>query len=112
MRFYISKKERDEIKGLIENFEGILNDEISSAEEKQVAEDQIIKLSGILLSPLFPAGILRIVLMLSFFALGFLAFLTPYEWLFWSFFIALAFSPRIVGEMAFLRGRMVGRRRP
>ena len=33
--------------------------------------------------------------MVGCFSLGFLAFLTPYEWLFWFFFIALAFSPRI-----------------
>ena len=70
----MSKKERDEIRGLIENFEVILNDEISSAEEKRVAEHQINKLSGMLLSPLLPAGIIRIVLMLGFLLLVFLRF--------------------------------------
>ena len=108
MRFYMSKKERDEIKGLIYSFEVILNDINSSTEEKQAAEYQIVSLSGILLSPLFPTGIFRNILMISFFALGFLAFLTPYEWLFWSFFIALAFSPRIVGELAYGYRKMVG----
>lgn len=107
----MSKKERDEIKGLIVNFEGILNDAKSSAEEKQVAEHQIEKLSGLLLSPLFPTGIIRNFFMIGLFALGFLAFLTPYEWLFWSFFISLAFSPRIVGELAFRYGRKVSDRR-
>ena len=107
----MSKKERDEIMGLIVNFESILNVENSSVEEKQEAKHQINKLSEVLLSPLFPEGIIRNVLMIGFFALGFLAFLTPHEWLFWSFFIALVFSPRIVGELAFRYGRMVAGRR-
>ena len=104
----MSQKERDEIKGMIASFELILNDENSSNEDKQVAERQIVNLSRILASPLFPTGIIRNVLIVNFFALGFLAFLTPYEWLFWSFFIALAFSPRIVGELAHRYGKMVG----
>ena len=107
----MSKKERDEIKGLIVSFELILNDENSTDEEKQVAEHHTVNLTGVLASPLFPTGIIRNVLMIGFFALGFFAFLTPYEWLFWSFFIALAFSPRIVGELAYKYGKMVGSQR-
>ena len=86
------------------SFQNILDDENSSVAEKQMARDQIAKLSGVLLSPLFPSGIVRIVLMIGLVALGFLAFLTPYEWLFWSFFVALAFSPRIMGEVVHRMG--------
>ena len=85
-----------------------MNDTNSNAEEKETAEVQLASISGALLSPIFPAGITRKVLMIGFFALGFLAFLTPYEWLFWFFFIALLFSPRIVGELAHLMGRVWG----
>ena len=104
MRLYIQKKDRDALVGAMGSFENILNDKSSSAEEKQTAELQIASISGALLSPLFPTGITRNVLMLGCFLLGFLAFLTPYEWLFWFFFIALTFSPRIVGELAYLGG--------
>lgn len=105
------KREREEFNGMMDSFQNILNDENSSTEDKQTAELQIAKFAGVLASPLFPTGIIRNVLMIVFFALGILAFLTPYEWLLWSFFIALAFSPRIVGELSFRYGRMVGGRR-
>ena len=106
MRLYISKKSRDEVLGLMDSFQNVLNDKKSNAEEKEAAELQLASLAGVLISPLFPTGITRNVLMIGCFTLGFLAFLTPYEWLFWFFFIALVFSPRIVGELAYLTGRV------
>ena len=104
----MSKKERDELLKLVDNFDYILNDDDSSAEEKEEAKYHKIRISGLLLSPLFPIGIIRNILMMGFFVIGFLAFLTPYEWLFWSFFIALAFSPRIVGEITHGLGKIIG----
>ena len=109
MRLYMSEKERDELFGLLGLNQKLLNCEDASAEDKQRAEDQIVIISGMLLSPLFPTGLARNVLMIGFFVLGVLAFITPYEWLFWSFFIGLAFSPRITGELARRFGAWFGR---
>ena len=106
MRFYMSTKERDSLLELMKTFQNVVDDEGSTFKEKQIASEQITNLSGLLMSPLFPPGIVRNVLMIGFVALGFIAFLTPYEWLFWSFFIAPAFSPRIVGEVAHGSGRL------
>ena len=102
----MSTKERDALQEMMKTFQEIVDDGGSTLEEKQIASEQITRLSGRLASPLFPSGIVRIVLMLGFVGLGFLAFLTPYEWLFWSFLIALAFSPRIMGEVVHGSGRL------
>ena len=104
----MSKKERDELHKLMDGLDIILNNENSSEAVKEMAEYHKAAISGYLLSPLFPIGIIRNILMTGFFAIGFLAFLTPYEWLFWSFFIALAFSPRIVGKIIHVSGRIIG----
>lgn len=66
--------------------------------------------AGRLLSPWLPYGVWRKVAMLGFFALGWMAFVTPYEWLFWSFLVCLAFSPRVVGMTAVWAGRRSARR--
>ena len=109
MRLYIPKQERDKLLAFLNLQQAILKDESLSSDLRQEAEDQMAIISGMLLSPLFPAGFLRNALMIGFCALGVLAFLTPYEWLFWSFFIGLTFSPRIVGEMAVRLGAWFGR---
>ena len=102
----MTTRERDEIRSLQSTFLSILDDEHASAEDKKTASEQLFILSGALLSPLFPSGIIRNVLMIGFVALSVLAFLTPYKWLFLSFLIALSFSPRVVGELSVLSGRM------
>ena len=61
--------------------------------------------AGRLLSPWLPYGVWRKVAMLGFFALGWMAFVTPYQWLFWSFLVCLAFSPRLMGMAAIWSGR-------
>ena len=104
MRWYMSEWERNELERERAILEDILNDENSSEEEKQDAALRRACVAGALLSPLFPPGIIRITLMIGFFAVGFLSFLTSYKWLFLSFFLSFSFSPRIVGEMA----RVVG----
>ena len=108
MKFYLPKRERDDLIELMNSFQKILNDENSSAEEKQIAQLQISKIAGTLGSPLFPVGIIRNVLMVGFIALGFLSFYTPYKWLIWSFLIAVTFSPRIVAEVVHGLGRVIG----
>ena len=106
MRLYMTKKERDELRSLQSTFLSILSDEHASAEGKRTASEQVFALSGALMSPLLPSGIVRNVLMIGFIAIGILAFLTPYKWLFLSFFVALAYSPRVVGELSVLSGRV------
>lgn len=66
--------------------------------------------TGRLLSPWLPHGVWRKVAMLGFFGLGWLAFITPYQWLLWSFLVCLAFSPRVVGKTAVSSGRWAARR--
>ena len=66
--------------------------------------------AGRLLNPWLPYGVWRKVAMLGFFVLGWLAFVTPYQWLFWSFLVCLSFSPRVVGMAAFWSGRWSARR--
>ncbi|MCY4654761.1 MAG: hypothetical protein OXC95_16555 [Dehalococcoidia bacterium] len=106
MRLYMTKKERDELVSLQSTFLSILNDEHASEEEKRAASQQVAALSGALLSPLLPIGIVRNVLMFMFFLIGIFAFLTPYTWLSLSFLPALVFSPRVMGELAYRSGRV------
>ena len=108
MRFYMPKKERDTLMRVLDLHQQILSAEGASAEDRERAEEQIAIISGMLVRPLFPTGFVRNVLMVGFVVIGILAFLSPYEWLFWSFFIALAFSPRIVGGLAFRCGTWSG----
>ena len=105
MRLYMSRQEKETLDACFALHNKFLNEEGISAEDKRRSEEQIALITGTLLSPLLPIGLVRKVLMFGFFALGVLAFLTPYEWLFWSFFIGLTFSPRIVGELAIRLGR-------
>lgn len=102
--------ERNALLEMQKTFQKVLHDDNASVAERQIASEQVARLSGLLVSPLLPSGIIRNVLMLGFVTLGFLAFLTPYEWLFWSFFIALAFSPRIMGEVIHGTSRLASRR--
>ena len=95
--------------GAIDIFQEVLNDENSSATQKKNAEMLIALYSGAVLSPLLPPGIIRTILMVLVFSLGFLAFLTPHEWLFWCFFLAFIFSPRVVGIFAYRLGEFMGR---
>ena len=105
MRFYMTKKEQDELRSLQSTFLSVLSDERASAEEKRTASEHVFALAGALMSPLLPTGVIRNALMFGFVAVGILAFLTPYKWLFLSFFVALAISPRVVGELSVLSGR-------
>lgn len=110
MRIYMPTTERNALLEMQKTFQKVLHDDNASVAERQIASEQVARLSGLLVSPLLPSGIIRNVLMLGFVTLGFLAFLTPYEWLFWSFFIALAFSPRIMGEVIHGTSRLASRR--
>ena len=105
MRLYLSRAKRDELEGLMVELGNALSDENLSAKERAKLEEHRAALAGLMLSPLFPTGIVRNVLMTGFVILGFLAFLTPHEWLFWSFFIAATFSPWIMGKLAHKLGR-------
>ena len=105
MRLYMSKQEKETLDACLALHQKLLNEEGISAEDKRRSEEQVAMITGTLLSPLLPIGLVRKVLMIGFFTLGVLAFITPYEWLFWSFLIGLTFSPRIVGELAIRLGQ-------
>ena len=106
----MSKKERDKWNLMIKTWQMIKEDEFASEEAKQQADLDIATISGVLMSPLFPTGIIRNVLMFTFLGISVLAFYTPYEWLLWSVLIAGCFSPRIMGEVVFRLGRASARK--
>ena len=59
MRLYLTRKERDELRSLQSSYLSILNDERASDEQKEIASEQVQTITGALLSPLFPTGIVR-----------------------------------------------------
>ena len=109
VRLYLPRRHRDDLSRMLSFWQGVENEETASAEDKREAELQQAAIAGLLLSPILPTGLIRNILMFGFFVVGTLAFLTPYQWLFWSFFIALAFSPRIVGTVSRRVGQAAGR---
>ena len=102
------RRERDVLCVCMSFWEGVVSDETTGAEKKREAELQMAAIAGALLSPILPTGLIRNALMFGFFVIGALAFLTPYQWLFWSFFIALALSPRICGTVCYRFGECCG----
>ena len=105
MRLYLSKQEQLELKNTLKEVTDALDDETLSLEDRQELENHQASLSGALLSPILPTGVVRILIMLSCFVLGVSAFYTEYEFLFWFLLIGCSFSPRLVGTLAFLFGR-------
>ena len=105
MRLYLSKQEQLELKNTLKEVTDALDDETLSLEDREELENHKASLSGALLSPILPTGMVRILIMLSCFVLGVSAFYTDYEFLFWFLLIGCSFSPRLVGTIAFLFGR-------
>ena len=76
MRLYLSKQEQLELKNTLKEVTDALDDETLSLEDREELENHKASLSGALLSPILPTGMVRILIMLSCFVLGVSAFLT------------------------------------
>ncbi len=105
MKLYLSQQEQLELKNTLKEVTDALDDETLSLEDRQELENHKASLSGALLSPILPTGIVRIFCMFGCFALGASSFYTDYEFLVWFFLVGCSFSPRLIGEIAVLLGR-------
>ena len=105
----MNKKQNQQLKDLLEKFNNILENEDLSQDEREKIKQNIVRISGQLLSTWLPAGIMRKILMLAFILIGFLGFFSQYEWLICSFILAGMFSPRLVGETANIVGYVRGK---
>ena len=65
MRLYLSKQEQLELKNTLKEVTDALDDETLSVEDRQELENHQASLSGALLSPILPTGMVRIFIMLS-----------------------------------------------
>ncbi len=105
MKLYLSQQDQLELKNTLKEVTDALGDETLSLEDRQELENHKASLSGALLSPILPTGMIRMFIMFSCFVLGTSAFYTDYEFLVWFLLIGCSFSPRLIGEIAVLLGR-------
>jgi hypothetical protein len=101
----MDKKLNQQLKDLLEKLMNIRENEDLTQEEREKLDLDIARISGQLLSPWLPLGIMRKILMSVFILIGFLGFISQYQWLIYSFIIAGFFSPRVVGETAMMIGK-------
>ena len=109
MRLYLPKQERDELYRALHVLQSLNDLENTGAKDKQENDNLSAAIAGTLYSPLLPTGLFHNVLMFACFAVGTLAFLTTYRWLFCFYLIAMAFSPWIRGGVYFRTGQAVRR---
>ena len=103
MRLYISKKQSEELKTLLDETYQLIEC-AKTAEQKDELNLLAAKISGTLLSPLLPPGGLRISLMVGLVAGGIVGCVYWSWWFAFAWPAAATFSPRIMGEAAFLAG--------
>ena len=106
MRLYMTKKESEELKTLLEETHQLI-ELAETTEQKQQLSLQAASISGLMLSPLLPPGGLRISLMVGLVAGGVLGCVYWSWWFAFAWLAAATFSPRIVGETAYLAGCFV-----
>ena len=105
----MNKKQNQQLKDLLEKFNNMLENEDLSQDEREKIKQNIVRISGQLLSTWLPAGFMRKILMLAFILIGFLGFFSQFQWLICSFILAGMFSPRLVGETAIIVGYVRGK---
>ena len=83
-----------------------LKDPNLTAEEREEMQVKSSAIAGQLLSTWFPVPTANRVLMLCYFIIGCLGFVTAYGWLKYSFLLVLCCSPKLIGIISFLIGAM------
>ena len=105
MRFYLTKREKQDLDAAFDVHMYVVNSDYASQEQKEQSKLEIAKILGHSMSPLFPTGMTRNVLMAACMAFGIAGFFVSYWWLGLFIPVALAFSPRIAGELCYLAGQ-------
>lgn len=106
MRLYLTKREKQDLEAALDVHLYAIESENASQDQKEQSSLEIAKISGFLMSPLFPTGIIRNVLMATCLGLGIAGFFLPHWWLWLFFLVALMFSPKITGELSYLAGQV------
>ena len=107
-RVLVDRKQYDEAKRVLEEINHELTTQFLTPEQRSELERHAASLAGVILSPWFPVTWTRRVIMAAIFILGVQqAWIGNYQTMFWWLFLPV-FSPRIVGECAFLMGKFVG----
>ena len=97
---------QEKAKKALEQIQEMLKDKTLTDEERQELEIHEDKLAGALLSTWLPVGVLRKLLMMTFVLVAVYGFVSGMNWLIASSVIAGMFSPRLVGEVTYLLGRL------
>ena len=103
----MNKLEYEEAKKILEEINIGLKDNSLTDELRKKLERDSIALSGQLLSIWFPMSNLRRFIILCLFVIGVFGVYSEDKTFMVSFIFILFFSPRIMGEAAFLLGRIV-----
>ena len=102
----VSRQEYDDAKKLLEEIHQELATQLLTPEQRQELQLHSARLSGLLASVWFPVSWTRRLIMAAIFLFGLQqAWVGNYQAMFWWLLLPL-FSPRIVGEAAFLWGRL------
>lgn len=102
----MNKLEYEEAKKILEEVKIALKDNSLTKEQREEFEKNSSALSGQLLSIWFPMSNLRRFIMLCLFVIGVFGVYSEDKTFMISFIFILFFSPRIMGEAAFLLGRI------
>ena len=102
----MNKLQYEEIKKTLKEIELILKDDSLTKEQREKFENDRAGLSGALLSIWFPMSNLRRFIMLCLFFIGVFGIYSEDKNFMISFIFIIFFSPRIMGEIAFLLGRI------
>ena len=106
IRLYVPKKQNAELRALLDETDELI-ERAKTREAKRPLRVQAARISGLTLSPLLPPGALRISLMVGLVAGGVLGCVYWSWWFAFAWLTAATFSPRIVGEIAYLAGCFV-----
>jgi len=102
----MDKRTHEAANKTLEQIQRMLEDETLTDDERQELEMHAAKLAGTLLSTWLPFGLLRKFLMTVFILVAIYGIISGMNWLIFSLVIAGMFSPRLVGEVAYLLGKL------
>ena len=104
----MNRESYNEAKAMLEEITRALKEGNLSEEVKQKLEVSKVQLSGQLLSIWWPFDGTRRSIMIVLFLIGLYGLIGGSTHLLWAWPVSLLFSPRVVGELSFFIGKIIG----
>jgi hypothetical protein len=102
----MTREEYEEAKRTLVDVQAALARPDLSDSDRQAMQIHAFKLAGLLMSPWIPFGAYRRFIMALLVLAGLVGFVNGQPWALVLWIVAAMFSPRIVGEVSYLRGRL------